>query len=95
MMQFVLVALVVWPVLPDRSIDRLGVINPTEVWFVVVLLVGLNLIGYVATRIVGGRAGTLVSGLLGGLVSSTATTVSQARPQVAPRRTLVSDGRRG
>jgi uncharacterized membrane protein (DUF4010 family) len=78
-MQFVLVAVVVWPVLPNRTLDARGVINPTEVWFAVVVLVGLNLCGFAASRAASGRKGALVGGLLGGLVSSTATTVSYAR----------------
>lgn len=79
MMQFVLVALVVWPILPNRPLDARGVINPAEVWFAVVVLVGINLCGFAASRAVGGRKGLLLSGVLGGLVSSTATTVSYAR----------------
>jgi uncharacterized membrane protein (DUF4010 family) len=76
--QLVLIALVILPVLPDKSYDPYGVVNPFEIWLMVVLIVGISLGGYVAQRLLGPKAGTLVSGILGGLISSTATTVSFA-----------------
>jgi len=78
-MQFVLITLVVLPVLPDRTFGPFDVFNPRRAWLMVVLIVGIGLAGYLAQRIVGNRAGTLTSGLLGGLVSSTATSVSASR----------------
>ncbi len=79
MMRFALISLVVLPVLPDRAYDPWGVLNPRQVWWMVVLIVGIGLAAYVGRKLLGERAGTLVAGLLGGAVSSTATTVSQAR----------------
>lgn len=79
MMRFALISLVVLPVLPDRDFPPWGVLNPREIWWMVVLIVGIGLAGYVGRKLLGDRAGTLVAGLLGGAVSSTATTVSQAR----------------
>ena len=78
-MQFVLVTLVILPVLPDRAYDPYGVLNPFQVWLMVVLIVGIGLAGYVAYKLFGARAGTVLGGLLGGLISSTATTLSYAR----------------
>lgn len=78
-MRFVLIALVILPVLPDQTYGPFDVLNPRNIWFMVVLIVGLNLVGYVAYLLFGSRAGTLLAGLLGGLISSTATTVSYAR----------------
>jgi len=78
-MQFVLISLVVLPTLPDRTYGPYDVINPRQVWWMVVLIVGLNLFGYAAFRTFGARAGTVLAGVLGGVVSSTATTVSYAR----------------
>lgn len=79
MMQFVLISLVILPVLPNRSFGPYAVFNPFHTWLMVVLIVGIGLAGYIAYRIVGAQAGTLLSGLLGGTVSSTATTVSASR----------------
>jgi uncharacterized membrane protein (DUF4010 family) len=79
MMQFVVVSLIVLPVLPSETFGPYDVINPRQVWWMVVLIVGLNLVGYAAYRLLGERAGTILAGVLGGVVSSTATTVGYAR----------------
>lgn len=80
-MQFALVTMVILPVLPDRTWGGppLDVLNPRHVWMMVVLVVGISLGGYVAYKWLGAGAGLLLAGLLGGAVSSTATTVSYAR----------------
>lgn len=78
-MQFVVISLVVLPVLPDRAFGPYHVVNPRQVWWMVVLIVGLNLAGYAAFRLFGQRAGTALAGVLGGVISSTATTVGYAR----------------
>ena len=78
-MQFVLLALVVLPVLPDATFGPYSVFNPREMWLMAVLIVGLSLAGYIALKFFGERAGIVAGGLLGGLMSSTATTVSWAR----------------
>ena len=78
-MQLVVVALVILPILPDRAFGPYGVLNPHQIWWMVVLIVGLSLLGYLAYKLFGAEAGAALSGLLGGLISSTATTVSYAR----------------
>jgi len=76
--KFVLVALVVLPLLPDRELDVLYGLNPRFVWYMVVLVTGLSLIAYVLSRAIGTGRGIALTGILGGFVSSTATTVSMA-----------------
>ena len=76
---FVLIALVILPVLPDRAMGPLDAVNPRGSWLLVVLVVSISLSGYLAQTLMGARAGTLATGLLGGLVSSTAATVGAAR----------------
>lgn len=78
-MQFVLLALVILPVLPNENYGPFGALNPHEIWLMVVLIVGLSVAGYIVYKFFGQNAGTVVGGALGGLVSSTATTVSYAR----------------
>jgi uncharacterized membrane protein (DUF4010 family) len=78
-MRFAIVSLIVLPVLPDREFGPFQVLNPREIWLMVVLIVGMGLAGYVSFRLFGGRAGVVLGGILGGLVSSTATTVAYAR----------------
>jgi uncharacterized membrane protein (DUF4010 family) len=76
--RFVLISLVILPVLPNETYGPYQVFNPFKAWLLVVLIVSINLVGYVAFRWVGTHAGAWLAGILGGLVSSTATTVSYA-----------------
>lgn len=69
---------IILPLLPDRAIDPWGGFNPWEVWFFTVLTAAISYIGYIASRILGTKRGLLVSGITGGLVSSTAVTVAFA-----------------
>jgi len=78
-MQFVVLAFIILPILPDSHYGPYGALNPRQIWMVVVLVVGISLGGYIMYKVVGERAGTALSGLLGGVISSTATTVSFAR----------------
>ena len=78
-MQFVLISLVILPVLPNRTYDPYEVLNPFKIWLMVVLIVGIGLFGYIAFKMFSAKAGTLLGGVLGGLISSTATTITAAR----------------
>jgi uncharacterized membrane protein (DUF4010 family) len=78
-MRFVLIACIILPVLPDAVYGPYEVFNPFEMWLMVVLIVGISLGGYLAQKFLGPDAGMLVGGVLGGAISSTATTVSYAR----------------
>ncbi|MBN2416390.1 MgtC/SapB family protein [bacterium] len=74
--QLILIWLIILPVLPNRSLGPYQVLNPHEIWLMVVLIVGLSLGGYIAYKFFGAKTGTLLAGIFGGLVSSTATTVT-------------------
>ena len=78
-MQFVLITCVILPVLPNQAYGPLGVLNPRHAWWMVVLIVGMSLGGYILYKFLGRDAGILLGGILGGAISSTATTVSYAR----------------
>lgn len=78
-MQFALLTMVILPVLPNQTYGPFDVLNPRQIWLMVVLIVGIGLGGYLLYRAVGARAGTVLSGVLGGIISSTATAVSYAR----------------
>ncbi|MGZ8921021.1 MAG: MgtC/SapB family protein [Limisphaerales bacterium] len=78
-MQFVLITLVILPILPSKQYGPFNVLNPYKIWLMVVLIVGISLGGYIIYKFFGQKAGTLAGGILGGLISSTATTVSYAR----------------
>ncbi len=79
MVQFGLVAFVVLPVLPNQTYGPFDVINPYNIWLMVVLVSAINLIGYGSYKLIGRRQAGTVSGLVGGLISSTATTFSFSR----------------
>jgi uncharacterized membrane protein (DUF4010 family) len=79
MLQFGAVSLVVLPLLPNEARGPYGVLNPFHIWLMVVLVSGVSLAGYVAWRLTLARKGLLLTGVLGGLVSSTATTLVYAR----------------
>lgn len=70
---------IVLPVLPNHTVDPWGALNPYKLWWLVILISALSLAGYVAVRWLGAHRGTLLTGLFGGLVSSTAVTLSFSR----------------
>jgi len=77
--QFAVLSVIILPILPDANYGPFGTLNPHQTWLMVVLVSGVSLAGYLAMRIVGERYGAPLLGLLGGLVSSTATTVVYSR----------------
>ena len=79
MLQFAVVTFIVLPVLPNQDYGPYSTLNPYQIWLMVVLISGVSLSGYVALRIFGLRYGAVLLGLLGGLVSSTATTMVYAK----------------
>lgn len=81
-----LIALVILPALPDQGYGPYDVINPFQVWLMVVLIVGISLAAYVSYKLLGPRAGSWAAGLLGGLISSTATTTTYAQRALDPTR---------
>jgi len=70
---------IVLPLLPKQPIDPWGALVPRSLWLLVILIAALSLVGYVATRALGPERGTAITGLTGGLVSSTAVTLTFAK----------------
>ncbi len=70
---------IVLPLLPNRAIDPWGALNPYSLWLLVLLISSLSLVGYVGSRWLGADRGIVLTGVTGGLVSSTAVTLSFAR----------------
>jgi uncharacterized membrane protein (DUF4010 family) len=77
--RFAVMALVVLPLLPEGPFGPLGGIRPRQLWQLVLLFSGLSFAGYIARTLVGDQYGYPVTGLLGGLVSSTSVTLTFAR----------------
>ena len=82
-LQFAVLSLVILPILPNQDFGPYNAINPRQVWWMVVLISGLALAGYMALRIIGARHGAAVLGIFGGLASSTATTMMFSRHAAA------------
>ncbi len=73
--KFLILAFIVFPILPEKPIDPWGVINLKEIWKIVIMISLLNFVGYIALKIFG-KKGMVFSGIFGGLASSTAVTLS-------------------
>jgi uncharacterized membrane protein (DUF4010 family) len=80
-LQFAVISVIILPLLPNETFGPapLNVINPYKIWLMVVLIAGLNFLGYVLVKALGNEHGFLATGILGGLVSSTAVTLSFAQ----------------
>lgn len=78
-MQFVLISLVIFPIVPNETYGPLDVLNPHNIWLMVVLIIAISLSGYIIYKFCGEKAGVLLGGILGGLISSTATTMTYSR----------------
>lgn len=94
-LKFAIVTLIVLPVVPDHAFGPppLDVVNPYEIWLMVVLISALNFASYLLVKILGPEHGIGLTGLLGGLVSSTAVTLgfsqrSRHQPAQAPALVL-------
>lgn len=78
-LKLLFISLVLLPVLPNQGYGPWGAFNPYATWWMVVLIAGIGFAAYVAIRLIGTRHGLLVTALLGGMVSSTAMTITLAR----------------
>jgi uncharacterized membrane protein (DUF4010 family) len=78
-LQLLLIAAVALPLLPDQDMGPWNALNPRAIGLIVLLIAGLSYLGYFAMRLLGSRVGLLATAALGGLVSSTAVTISFAR----------------
>ena len=78
-LQFSVLTFIILPILPNQNYGPYDAFNPYQAWLMVVLISGLSLTGYTALHIIGRRYGAPLLGFLGGLVSSTATTMIYAR----------------
>ncbi len=73
------ISVILLPLVPNRGYGPGEVLNPYELWWVVVLISAASFAGYMAIKFVGAQSGTLFMGVLGGIASSTALTVSASR----------------
>ena len=86
-LKFAVISAIVLPLLPNQSFGPppFDVLNPYRIWLMVVLISGISFLGYVLIKLMPARSGVGITGLLGGLVSSTAVTISLSeRSRQAP-----------
>jgi uncharacterized membrane protein (DUF4010 family) len=84
------IALVILPLLPNTTIGPFEVLNPRNIWLMVVLVSLIGYVGYVMIRIFGTEKGLSITGALGGLVSSTAVATTMAAEARAHREVIPS-----
>jgi uncharacterized membrane protein (DUF4010 family) len=83
-LRLLIATFIVLPLLPAQPVDPWGALRPRSLWILVLLISSLSLVGYVATRLLGVRRGIPLTGLTGGLVSSTAVTLAFSRQSRDP-----------
>ena len=83
-LRLLIATFIVLPLLPDEPIDPWGALRPQSLWMLVLLISSLSLVGYVATRLLGANRGIPLTGITGGLVSSTAVTLAFSRQSRDP-----------
>jgi uncharacterized membrane protein (DUF4010 family) len=88
-LKLLVISVVMLPLLPNEKMGPGGVINPREIWWMVVMIASISFIGYFAVRVAGTSRGILFTSLFAGLSSSTALTLHYARqaannPQYSP-----------
>ena len=77
--QFAAIAVILLPILPNNNYGPYEVFNPYQIGWLVVLISGLSLLGYLALKIFGHKSGVAIAGVLGGMASTTATTLVYAK----------------
>ena len=91
-LKLLFISLVLLPTLPNQGYGPWQAFNPYVTWWMVVLIASLGFAAYVAMRLVGTRHGLLLTALLGGIVSSTAMTITLARLQGRGLQALLACG---
>ncbi len=77
-LRLLLISLVLLPILPDHDFGPWHALNPYRIWWMVVLVAAISYAGYFAARLFGAEIGVLLTGIFGGLVSSTAVALEFA-----------------
>ncbi|MCD6211418.1 MAG: MgtC/SapB family protein [Sulfurovum sp.] len=85
---FLAMTFVVLPLLPNEMIGPFNMFNPYKTWLMVVLVAGISFLGYVAIKILGNKRGVYLTGIFGGLVSSTAVSITLSKLYVLKQEYL-------
>lgn len=79
LLQFIVLTILVFPLLPDKAFGPYDVLNPSEIWWIVIIILGIDFLGYLLAKFIGKKKGTVITGVLGGFASSTAVAWSFSR----------------
>lgn len=90
--KLLIISVVLLPLLPDKGFGPWEALNPYWTWWMVVLISGLSFLGYIVIQMAGERMGMIVTAVAGGLVSSTAVTLSLARFAREKKTTIIFSG---
>lgn len=77
-LKFLIIAFVILPLLPNQTVGPLNVFNPYQIWLMIVFISGISYAGYIMMKFLGAERGLGLTGVVGGLVSSTAVTTAMA-----------------
>jgi uncharacterized membrane protein (DUF4010 family) len=91
-LKLLLISVVILPILPDQGYGPWQALNPYELWWLVVLIATISFAAYCAVKIAGVERGILLTGFLGGLVSSTAVSIHLARLAAAGKHKILAAG---
>lgn len=81
-LKLAIISIIILPLLPDRTFGPLDVLNPRLIWYMVIFISGISFVGYFFIKLLGKDRGIILTGLLGGLVSSTAVAFSLSKKSV-------------
>ncbi len=74
-----IITVIILPLLPDKTYGPFDILNPRLIWYMVIFISGISFVGYVFVKLLGKEKGLSITGLMGGLVSSTAVTFSLSK----------------
>lgn len=81
-LKLAIISIIILPLLPDRTFGPLNVLNPRLIWYMVIFISGISFVGYIFIKLLGKDRGIVLTGLFGGLVSSTAVAFSLSKKSV-------------
>lgn len=87
---FAILTFIILPMLPNRTVDSFNALNPFLIWLSLVLVLSIGFVGYIAIKIFGAKMGLVLTGLFGGLASSTAVSISMAEKVRENKKILYS-----
>ena len=76
------------PILPDEMVDPYKLFNPYKTWMMAVIIATISFVGYIAIKILGNKQGVLLTGMFGGLISSTAVSISLSKMYAVQKKYL-------